>query len=215
MAVLRNAQNVLKQSPSDENAASLQEAKDNANKVIAQEKQKAWRDFVGTLNPHDSSSKVWSTLRAMDGRRRVALPDKPLRKTVGGKEANTDIKKAELACAVYAEVSRVKIKREDSKAAYGVIFGHIKQNESPDAAVPFTEAELSAVLRRSKGKAAGLDEVLPDQLHHLPPCGRSALLDLLNRAWSEVRIPASWKTALIVPIPVSYTHLTLPTTPYV
>ena len=145
----------------------------------------------------------------MDGRRRVALPDKPLRKTVGGKEAITDIKKSELACAVYAEVSRVKIKREDSKAAYGVIFGHIKQNASPDAAVPFTEAELSAVFRRSKGKAAGLDEVLPDQLHHLPPCGRSALLDLLNRAWSEVRIPASWKTALIVPIPKKNKDLTL------
>ena len=63
-----------------------------------------------------------------------------------------------------------------------------------------TMDELRQAVSAGKGRAAGPDGVLPDQLKRLPEAGLRTLLALLNRCWREGVWPARWKEALIVPI---------------
>ena len=67
---------------------------------------------------------------------------------------------------------------------------------------PFSMAELEMALSKIKaGKSPGPDRVANDLLKQLSPLGKHHLLELLNRSWSANEVPASWRTAEIVPIP--------------
>ena len=64
----------------------------------------------------------------------------------------------------------------------------------------FSLEELNEVLTGMKNSAPGEDQVHPTALKHLPTTGKLALLNLINRSWTEGRIPGKWKKAIIVPI---------------
>ena len=159
-------------------------------------KQEAWRDFVSTLNPRTPTTKVWNTLRAMDGRKKSRLPNVPIS---DNKLLTSDQQKADRAAAVYASVSRVPIPREDQKAAY-TSYRKASKQEHPELDALFTRRELNEVLCHTKPTAAGPDGIHPLMLRNLPEEGKERLLRLINRSWTEGRVPAQWKTACIIPI---------------
>ena len=64
----------------------------------------------------------------------------------------------------------------------------------------FFMLELNVAILSTKPKPAGRDEILPSMLKHLGVNGKRALLTLINRSWSEIRVPTAWKHAVIIPI---------------
>ena len=65
-----------------------------------------------------------------------------------------------------------------------------------------TRAELeAALLCLSPGNSAGPDGVPTPLLIHLDPVSRCALLHVLNLSWVSGVVPASWRSALISPLP--------------
>eukprot|EP00754_Rhynchopus_humris_P031433 Rhum_TRINITY_DN15338_c10_g1::Rhum_TRINITY_DN15338_c10_g1_i2::g.149838::m.149838 len=65
-----------------------------------------------------------------------------------------------------------------------------------------TRAELeAALLCLSPGNSAGPDGIPTPLLYNLDPLSRRALLHVLNLSWCSGVVPASWRRALISPLP--------------
>ena len=138
-------------------------------------------------------------MRGMDGRSQASLPGVPL--VEGSKTLVTDKQKAEATVKVYAGVSRLKVDREHEKRAYQTVREHLKK-EIPVTPYEdeFSKHELFRAVRKLKNGAAGIDEVHPSALKHLPRQAREKLLEIFNRSLLEGRVPAQWRKAIIVPI---------------
>eukprot|EP00661_Eupelagonemidae_sp_cell13_P002460 gene2460-3762_t len=62
--------------------------------------------------------------------------------------------------------------------------------------------ELETALRLAKSnRAAGPDGVPYEFLCHMGPHGKTALLDLCNRSWTQADVPGAWRRATIIPLP--------------
>ena len=192
----------LRNSPGDPEAVRrYTESKINMDRTVKDEKRRSWREFTGTLTPQTPTTKVWGMLRSMDGRQKNSLPDAPIKQ--GDTTAISDWEKAKLAAATYAKVSRVRIPRAQSKAAYLTVRAALRPARDPvtdELESDFTLAQLKIVLDNLSHGAPGTDTVHPLLLKHLPDCGQTRLLDLINRSWVEGRVPMAWRRAVIVPI---------------
>ena len=61
--------------PSDETATQRNRAKKKLDEVIRDGKSKAWKEYASTLDPRVPTTKVWSTLKGFDGRKKQPLPE--------------------------------------------------------------------------------------------------------------------------------------------
>ena len=186
----------------EEAAAACRRAREEADTAIHEEKKKAWTSYVASLDPRTPASDIWRVAKAMDGKSRASLPGSPVTSSSGAK-AVSDSDKAEVAGTSYAATSRIKIPREASKAASHAVRDYLrgpKPHDNEELERPFSRSELDAALRHPGGKSPGHDGIHPMILRKLPPVGREALLQLINRSWAEGRVPASWRKAIIIPI---------------
>ena len=185
--------------PSPQSRVAWDTAKEAESETYRSEKERTWREYVTTLDPRAPKSKIWGTLRAMDGGKSTSCPDRPLY-SPSGRTAISDREKARIAVRHYTAASRISVSRRDSKEAYTTVRDHIRSNCEPQAGSAFSDQELAQALASGNGNCPGGDGVSPEMLRQLSPAGKTALLALLNRAWLECRIPASWRRAVIVPI---------------
>ena len=67
---------------------------------------------------------------------------------------------------------------------------------------PFNTFELhQAISTRTKDSAPGSDTITYSIIKHLPDCTMQRLLKLFNLSYTESRVPTTWKTANLIPIP--------------
>ena len=172
-------------------------AVDRAKAIIGQEKRAAWESFAGSLSAIHKPTRLWSTIRALEGRTR-GLPNCPLKQ--GDKLAASDADKATTFLSTIADVSRFSVPRDIASNCSITTRRHIEANRHADASRPFSRAELRFAIDGAKGRAAGPDKIFPEALKELPPGGFDFLHALLNRAWAEARWPAAWRAATLIPI---------------
>ena len=176
----------------------LTNAQRTLDDTICRAKRKFWQDYIESLNPRIQKSRILNTIRGMGGRAKQRLSDKPI--VTAQKSVTSDSAKADLACQVYAKVSRVNIKNSDEKKAYRATRHAIAKNQELEVSEPISIFEVKECLNDMKPKSAGRDEIHPYFLKNLGDKGRETLLQLLNRSWLEYRVPHSWKAAVIGPI---------------
>ncbi len=71
-----------------------------------------------------------------------------------------------------------------------------------DLSEPPTEEEIcTAIMRLKSQKAGGKNGILPEMINSCGPHIMDHLCDLFCTVWSEERVPAEWRDALMVPIP--------------
>ena len=199
---LNRALQRLRANPQDEDLSHrYNEAKSLLRETIASQKRSCWREYVANLDPKTPTTKVWNTLKAMDGRQRSGLPDT----TIKHGEKSTvvsDQQKADLAIKTYAEVSRIRIPRRLGKEADHALLTGLRDNthSHSDLANDFSFPELQSILHKLKNSAPGEDEIHPLMLKNLPHEWKLSLLEIFNRSWQLGKVPSSWRSALIIPI---------------
>lgn len=65
----------------------------------------------------------------------------------------------------------------------------------------FSFSELLHSLSCSNGRSAGPDGIGYPLLKYLPASGKSKLLELFNKIWTEDYYPHEWKESIVIPIP--------------
>ncbi len=190
-------------------------ARDASARAIRHAKRESWREFASTLNVATDPTKIFNTIKAMDGRK---PPTRTMAVLRDGERVLTDGRdKAELLISRYANVSRLattdvaaeRTLRREIEAR----LAHDEPSRRPPAmppgmrtdadamARPFSAGELRAGMRGlGRRKAAGPDGVVNEMLLHLGPKGRAALLALCNASWRDAVVPKSWRLAEIIPL---------------
>ena len=64
----------------------------------------------------------------------------------------------------------------------------------------FTFKELTTALNKKKSTAPGADTIHYDMLKHSSDHCKWQLLHLINKSWSEGKLPDQWKLGTIVPL---------------
>ena len=176
----------------------------NVRQLTYAAKQKAWREFVDSLEENPNSSRAWDTLRSLSGKG----PTPAERSKVlfhEGVGYRTDRGKANLFVGQYAKVSRLSFSRLERKknsdikrrlTRAGRLMGP-REVECAD----FSPAELDVALGQTKAKGAeGADGIAPRFLKGLGVAARTFVLDCFNQSFRLGICPQSWRTAVIVPI---------------
>ena len=172
-------------------------ARSDLKETIRIGKAASRRNFVSELSPSTSETKVWNTIRSMDGHCKQSLPGTPL--VENGKEYVTDKQKADATAGVYATISRTNNIMEDSKAAYKTVRTKF-QTEEEEEEKALSLDELQSALKKLKKGAPGEDGVHPLVLKYLLAAARLRLFYIFNRRWTESRVPSCWRSAVIIPI---------------
>ncbi|GFS12842.1 hypothetical protein ElyMa_003121600 [Elysia marginata] len=155
-------------------------------KLITDSNRQSWRDFATKLNARSDSSKVWNTIRAIDGRGKRAPEGAAME--VNGQLIISSQKKADQFVKMYKEVSEVrhqKLSLADSvelneninrDRQYVRIVRRVANSECScpldGYCAPFNKKELDASLAQLKNTSPGDDQIHNKLLTHLPPAAR-------------------------------------------
>eukprot|EP00660_Eupelagonema_oceanica_P003521 gene3522-biopygen26623 len=213
----RQARKKALETGAKEDAARWSHLNNVTKRVIRKAKQESWQDFATTLDVSTDPTKIFNTIKAMDGR----IPTtRSMPVMYDGERVLTDGRdKAELLARRYADVSRLestdpaaerrlkseierRLREEEPTPAYA-------RRPLPAAmladlealARPFQPEELRTALRSLRlRKAPGPDGVANEMLTHLGEHGRAALLRLASASWEAHAVPAAWRLAEIIPL---------------
>jgi hypothetical protein len=78
----RQALHNLRSNPCDETKGEHEAARWRLKETFRREKERTWWEYASTLDHRESVSKVYGTIRAMDGRSKSSLPDRVIQAAV-------------------------------------------------------------------------------------------------------------------------------------
>ena len=181
------------------NRQQWREACKQVNKLIEEKKSQDWMDFVDTLDRTTDPRKVWSTIRAIDGRATVRDTNEVLE--IDGDCFITDKDKADQFARTYKGFSKIPTRKDDRRVRKDywrrMSAPHVKEECEQE----FTMVELErAIAAASNCKAAGDDKIPYEMIKKLGPAAKELLLHLYNLIWSGQDIPTRWRRQLIKPL---------------
>ena len=174
------------------------DANKRLRKTVRKQKEEKWQTFATGLDAKMEEGKVWSVMKAMDGR--IGQPKAAAAITKNGRRMLTLKQKANAFVNVYAQVSKLKGK-EDSNLKRRTL-AEVKTKCDCECCRPFQPEELCKAIGEIKmKKAPGEDGICGEMLANLPQVGEEALLQLINASWQKKEVPTEWMKAKIIPIP--------------
>ena len=186
-------------------ASNRSEFRDISNKIrdsVREEKSKLWQEYVKTLDMSTNPTKVWQTIRSLDGRRKPPRKNEAL--VVDNVALIEDADKAEAFAKTYRGFSHLPTRKLDRKLKRQVRKRSKKTYKTScdePAEMPITIEELDKVIREAgNNKAAGPDRIPYEFIKHMGPIARSVLLKIYNLIWvEEQQLPRMWRNCDIIP----------------
>ncbi|XP_062534266.1 uncharacterized protein LOC134203408 [Armigeres subalbatus] len=183
----------------------FQEARAAARKAISKAKEQSWENFVAKISPSSTTTELWRTVNTLRGNRQqrpVVL------KRTDGYTDNPEEAAEELA-KVYCERSATSSYPPSFQMAKvaaerrSIDFSHHNDDVYN---IDITLSELLWALDKGRGASTGPDSIGYPLLQRLPLSVKTTLLELLNSIWRSGEFPASWRNAIVVPIPKPNCH---------
>ena len=157
------------------------EACRTTSELVTERKKEMWRDYVESINATTSSSQIWKTFRAMDGRRPPDRSNEVLE--VDDTTYVDDKDKAKQFAKTYKGFAKLPVRKEDRK-----LRRYIRKRMKQHTHVPeeseqdITMKELDRAIDEAKNnKAAGEDDIPYEFLKNLGPLAREVFLCLYKR----------------------------------
>ena len=173
-------------------------AEKEVREAKAEAKVEAWSEFVENLEDSDDVSKIWRTVKALDGAPTSSAPNEALKIPVTDSKTGktrtktivSSVGKADAFAKHYAKVSSLKFsaaERNQNRTAKQKINAPSVDDQSCSS---FSLSELRAAIRRMKRKGApGADDIPPSFLKELGPKALNELLDIYNTSFNKADIP--------------------------
>ena len=169
--------------------------KDIQNRICVHKRQK-WRDFVETMEQKTDVTKLWRTIKGIDGRAKREAENVAI--TFNGISFSSS---KQLATKFNQQFNTSKLGRHTSSRETRVVTMEAKR-KSLDMAQSFTsDLVMKAIKSCRNSKAFGPDTLSIFHLKHLGPRAIEYITALFNLSVTTCQIPAIWKSSLIIPIP--------------
>ena len=150
---------------------------------ISDERPKIWRDMAENTNLTMNSKKAWATIRRL-----------------GADNVSPPVFTTVTADQLLSNGRSVEHRRPPGEHHKTIVPSN---NQSPtELTKHFSLDELATGLSLLKpGKAAGLDDLLTEMLHHLSNTAKYWPMDMLNECTRTKHIPSIWRKANVIAIP--------------
>ncbi|KAK3891912.1 hypothetical protein Pcinc_004226 [Petrolisthes cinctipes] len=146
---------------------------------IGSEKRDRWQELITGIDLTHNSKKAWKTIKKLnsESNTNTSIPETTPNKVahqllLNGKPNNKP------------RGYKKKLKEDTNKI----------MNESSTQFPPFSIEEVDAGIKTIKlGKAAGIDGITPEMVHHLGPRAREWITRLFNKCVITKKVPKVWK----------------------
>ena len=176
----------------DPNIAALN---DRIKASVAASSRRAWTEKVMAAGPSESTTKFWSLLRSLSGKRTPNPPNQPV--SFGRATLSSPSLIAREFCRFFTASRPTRSRNSRS------FFRKLRAQRKLDRTfTPFTPQSVAAAVRAAgQSTALGPDGLNIHHLRHLGPVGIEYLTALYNLSASCADLPAIWRKAIIIPIP--------------
>jgi hypothetical protein len=163
------------------------------NRIIADNKRKAWRNKVVAAGQHAEPTKFWGLLRGLADKRTHGPRNQPI---TFGSTTCSDPR------VILEKFIRQYVPLPCSDPHTRKTLRNICCNHKIDHSYsPFIVAQTEeAIKKASSSTATGPDGLTSVHLKHLGPAGLAFLMAIFNLSVKEATVPAIWKSALVLPI---------------
>ena len=163
---------------------------------ICVHKRKKWRDFVETMDQKTDVTKLWRTIKGIDGRAKREAENEAI--TFNGISFSSS---KQLATKFNQQFNTSKLGRHTSSRETRVVTRETKRKPLEMVRTFTTDLVMKALKSCRNSKAFGPDKLSIFHLKHLGPRAIEYITTLFNLSATTCRIPAIWKSSLIIPIP--------------
>ena len=163
---------------------------------ICVHKRKKWSDFVETMDQKTDVTKLWRTIKGIDGRAKREAENEAI--TFNGISFSSS---KQLATKFNQQFNTSKLGRHTSSRETRVVTRETKRKPLEMVRTFTTDLVMNAIKSCRNSKAFGPDKLSIFHLKHLGPRAIEYITTLFNLSATTCRIPAIWKSSLIIPIP--------------
>ena len=170
---------------------------DEITKATSDHKRRQWRKFVESIDHRTDSTKLWRTIKGIEGKSRQTSENEGI--TFTG-TPHTSPKR--IANSFNRQFTTSKLGKHSSSRRTRHVSKDVKRM-SLEEAETFTSDQVTSAIKscRSSSRAYGPDSLSIFHLKNLGPLATEHLTALYNDSLKSCRLPSIWKTSLIIPIP--------------
>ena len=165
------------------------------NRIYAHKRQ-TWRHFVETLDQKTDVTKLWITIKGIDGRATREAENE----TITFNRISFSPSK-QLATKFNQQFNTSKLGRHTSSSETRLVTRETKRKSLEMAQSFTTDLVRRAIKSCRNSEAFGPDKLSIFHLKNLGPRAIEYITALFNLSVTTCRIPAIWKSSLIIPIP--------------
>ena len=183
--VMNRRDDLRKRDPTSPERPRLNKAIQNR---ICVHKRKKWSDFVETMDQKTDVTKLWRTIKRIDGRAKREAENEAI--TFNGISFSSS---KQLATKFNQQFNTSKLGRHTSSRETRVVTKETKRKP--------LDLVMKAIKSCRNSKAFGPDKLSIFHLKHLGPRAIEYITTLFNLSATTCRITTIWKSSLIIPIP--------------
>ena len=180
----------------DPTSPALPEMNDEITRTTNEHKRQKWRQFVETLDHKTDPTKLWRTIKAIDGRSTPKAENEAI--TFDGSQVTSP---KQIGNYFNRQFTTSKLGRHTSSRDTRLVSREIKW-KFLTSAVTFTTYQVTkGISSCSNTRAFGPDKLRIFHLKHLGSRRIEYLTALFNDSVTSCRIPSIWKSSIVFPIP--------------
>ena len=169
---------------------------DEITKATSDHKRRQWREFVENIDHRTDSSKLWRTIKGIDGKSKQTAENEGI--TFTGR-SHTSPKL--IANSFNRQFTTSKLGKHSSSRRTRHVSKDVKRM-SLEQAESFTSDQVTSAIKSCRSsRAYGPDTLSIFHLKNLGPLATEHLTALYNDSLKSCRLPSIWKTSLVIPIP--------------
>ena len=180
----------------DPTSPALSQMNDEINQAKNRHKRDKWRTFVETLDHKAASSKLWRTIKTLDGKSTQTAENEAI--TFNGYQVSSP---KQIANRFNEQFTTSKLGRHNSSRETRLVSREVRRNPKETTVTFTTDLVTRAIRSCSNTKAFGPDKLSIFHLKHLGPRATAYLTALFNDSVNSSRITAIWKSSIVIPIP--------------
>ena len=180
----------------DPTSPALQQMNDEITRSTNEHRRNTWRQFVETLDHRTDPSKLWRTIKAIDGKSPPKAENEAI--TFGDIQVSSP---KQIANYFNRQFTTSKLGRHTSSRETRIVSREIKRKSLMSAVTFTTDQVIKGISNCSNTKAFGPDKLSIFHLKNLGPKAIEYLTAIINDSVTSCRIPAIWKSSIVIPIP--------------
>ena len=176
----------------DRTSPELPRLNKDIQKRICEHKRQKWRDFVENMDHKTDITKLWRTIKGIDGRAKHTTENEAI--SFNGISFSSSTQLATM-------FNTSKLGRHSSSRETRLVTRETKRKPMEMVETFTADIVTRAIKSCRNSKAFGPDKLSIFHLKNLGPRAIEYITALFNLSVTNCQIPAIWKSSLIIPIP--------------